>query len=83
MAGIVSTLLGFLVFAIFARFIMDLLIVFGVMRYDSPIRPVRDALTRITEPILAPIRRFACFGTLDLSPMVAIFILTFIQSRVV
>ena len=79
MAGIISNLLGLLTFAIIARVIMDMLIVGGIMRYDGPLRPFRDALIRITEPILGPIRRYARIGMLDLSPMAAIIILSVIQ----
>ena len=34
-----------------------------------------------TEPILAPMRRFLMIGMIDLSPLVAIVLLNFIQSR--
>jgi uncharacterized protein YggT (Ycf19 family) len=78
MAGLISTLLGFLTVAIFARVILDWLIVGGIMQSNNPLRA---AVIRITEPILAPIRRYARIGAIDLSPMVAILILTVIQSQ--
>ena len=75
---LVSSLLAFLTMAIFARVVLDWLIVGGIMR---PNNPLRAAVIRITEPILAPIRRYARIGMIDLSPMVAILILSMIQSQ--
>jgi len=47
---------------------------------SSPFFPIVNVLYQITEPILAPIRRILPrFGMLDLSPMVAILFVTFIQ----
>ena len=81
MAGLnslISSVLAFLIFAIFGRVILDWLIVGGIMR---PNNPLREAVIRITEPILAPIRRYARIGVVDLSPMVAIIILSIIQAQ--
>ena len=80
LTSLISTLLGFLTIAIFARVILDWLIVGGIMR---PNNPLREAIIRVTEPILAPIRRYARIGMIDLSPMVAIIILVFIKGIVV
>ncbi|MBI4282370.1 MAG: YggT family protein [Chloroflexi bacterium] len=76
MASLVSYLITFLIFAIFARVILDWLIVGGIMRTNNLLR---DVAIRITEPILSPLRRYTRIGTIDLSPMVAIIILTVIQ----
>jgi YggT family protein len=76
---LISSMMSLLTFAIFGRVILDWLIVGGIMR---PNHPIRDILIRITEPILAPIRRYARIGTIDLSPMVAIIILTVIKQVV-
>ena len=78
--GFISFLIQLLIFAILARVIFDWLIVGGIMRHDSPICPIRDVVIMITEPILAPIRRYARIGTIDLSPMAAILILSVINS---
>lgn len=46
---------------------------------DSPVRPVVDGLYRITEPVLAPIRRvLPPLGGLDLSVFVVILGIRFI-----
>ena len=83
MREILSFLITLLTFAILARVIFDWLIVGGIMRHDSPIRPIRDAVVMITEPILAPLRRYARIGTIDLSPMAAILILSVIRQFIV
>ena len=75
-SSLLNTLVTLLIILIFSRVILDWLIVSGVMRYNNPLR---DAVIRITEPILAPIRRYARIGMIDLSPMVAIILLSIIQ----
>jgi YggT family protein len=42
--------------------------------------PFLEILWQITEPILAPIRRFTSVGMMDLSPIIAIFLLQIVQS---
>ena len=76
--SLIRDLLTLLTFAIIARVILDWLIVGGIMQYNNPLR---TAVIRITEPILAPIRRYARIGMIDLSPMVAIIVLSVIQSQ--
>ena len=47
----------------------------------SPLFPILNIVNQVTEPILAPIRRvLPRLGMLDLSPMVALLLLTFIRS---
>jgi YggT family protein len=57
------------VLVIFARSILS----FFPIRFDSPLAPVVAFLHRITEPVLAPVRRaLPPMGGLDLSPLVVI-----------
>ena len=50
----------------------------------SPFFPILNIVYQVTEPILAPIRRvLPRLGMLDLSPMVALLLLTFIRSTFV
>ncbi len=50
----------------------------------DPWNPIVQFLERATEPILAPIRRFLGWRMgIDLSPMIAILILVFLQYAVV
>ena len=53
-----------------------------MLRYDNALFRVRDALIYITEPVLAPIRRFTRMGMIDFSPMVAIILLSIFQQFV-
>ncbi|MCH7786012.1 MAG: YggT family protein [Chloroflexi bacterium] len=47
----------------------------------SPSNPISIFIFQVTEPILAPIRRLLPkMGTLDLSPMIAILLITVIKS---
>lgn len=75
-SSLLNALIALLIILIFVRVILDWLIVSGVMKYNNPLR---DAVIRTTEPILAPIRRYARVGMLDLSPMIAIIVLSIIQ----
>jgi YggT family protein len=50
----------------------------------SPFYPVIAILYQVTEPILAPIRKILPrFGMLDLSPMVALFLLSYLSRFIV
>lgn len=70
-----------LILAIIAAAVMSMLIAFGVV--DSRNRfvySVADFLNRLTDPILNPIRRFMPnFGTVDISPIIAILLLEALQ----
>lgn len=47
--------------------------------HDSPFRPVVDVLYRLTEPVLAPIRRvLPPMGGLDLSVLIVILVIRFL-----
>lgn len=63
--------------AILARVILSWLPMAGV-RID-PYHPVIRFLYQITDPILNPIRRFATFGMVDFSPIVALILLEIIR----
>jgi YggT family protein len=63
--------------AILARVILSWLPMAGV-RID-PYHPVIRILYQITDPILDPIRRFATFGMIDFSPIVALILLEVIR----
>ena len=54
------------------------------IKHDSPLRPVVDGLYRITEPVLAPIRRvLPPLGGLDLSVLVVIVVIRFLLVPIV
>ena len=66
---------------IIASAIMSWLVAFGVVNVrNQVIRVVVDLLYRVTEPVLRPIRGFIpAFGGLDISPIIVILIIMFIQ----
>ncbi len=52
----------------------------------DPYNPVVNFLNRVTEPVLAPLRRVLPLGTgygIDLSPLIAIFAIYFFNSLIV
>ena len=77
----VTLLFRFLWLAILARVILSWLPMAGV-RIDM-YHPLIRLLYQITDPILDPIRRFATFGMMDFSPIVALILLEIIQQVLV
>jgi YggT family protein len=50
----------------------------------SPYHPVKQALDRIVEPLLAPIRRFVpLIGMLDFSPLILIILLDLVSRALI
>ena len=74
--GVLDSLIFFLTLAIFARVIVDWLLVAGIVKYENVIVTIHQSLLVVTEPILYPIRKYARIGMIDLSPMVAIIVLS-------
>ncbi len=79
---IVYAVLDFYVWALIIGAVLSWLVAFGVVNpYNRVVHVVGDFLARITEPLLAPIRRrLPPMGGMDLSPLVLIFALYFLQS---
>jgi len=77
--GIVQLIsLGLLVWIV-----LSYIVVFGRIPWDHPIRRVYDALSRVVEPMLRPIRAVVPpvrmgGAALDLSPLILIFGLQFL-----
>jgi YggT family protein len=71
---ILMLILGVAKFFIFAHFIMSWLISFQVLNNRQPfVAQVWYGLSRLLEPLYAPIRRvLPAMGGLDLSPLVAL-----------
>ena len=67
-------------FIILARVLMSWVPMFTGRPLD-PYNPIVSFLLTITEPILAPVRRFTTFGMMDFSPIVVLLTLT-ILSRI-
>lgn len=69
MSNLIVSLLNLATLVFLARAILS----WFPIGYDSPVRPVADFLHRITEPVLAPIRRvLPPLGGFDLSVLVVI-----------
>lgn len=79
-ASLLNSLIQIFMIAIFGRVIIDWLVIAGVMQANNPLR---YALFRVTEPLLGPVRRYVSVGMLDLSPMVTVIVLAFIQRIII
>ncbi len=83
---LIASLLQLYNLAIFIWIILGLLIHFDVVnRYNRFIQIVKDTLDKIIEPALMPIRRllhrlFGPMGGLDLSPIILILLIQFVQN---
>jgi YggT family protein len=68
-------------YLLIASAILSWLIAFNVVNTRNQfVAAVQEFLYRITEPVLAPIRRrLPSFGGLDISPIIAFFVLWLIQ----
>jgi YggT family protein len=65
--------------------IMSWLIGFNVINGANPyVRQISYALHRLTEPLLGPIRRFLPdLGGIDISPIILIFALLFLEKALI
>jgi YggT family protein len=79
--GFVSLLLTLYIYILFAAAIMSWLIAFNVVNPRNQfVAMLAEFLYRITEPVLRPIRNvLPNFGGLDISPLVVIIVIWFIQ----
>lgn len=69
------------ILAIIIAAVISMLMSFGVVNAHSRfVYTVADFFTRVTEPVLAPIRRFLPYlGGVDISPIIAILLLEFLD----
>jgi YggT family protein len=74
---IIRMLLQVLLWLVIAQAILSWLIAFNVINtYNDFVRQLNYALSRIIDPLLAPIRRILPdFGGLDFSPMVLLLLI--------
>ncbi|MCP3988611.1 MAG: YggT family protein [Actinomycetia bacterium] len=74
-----SGILLLLLYLVMIVFIVRAIISWFPIGFDSPFRPVVDTLYRITDPVLAPIRRvLPPMGGLDLSVLIVIIVIRFV-----
>ena len=81
LVGLINILIELYIYALIGVVILSWLVAFGVVNsYNQFVATVQRFLNRITEPLLAPIRRILPdLGGVDLSPMVLILGLWFFQ----
>jgi YggT family protein len=77
----ISYLLTLYIYILIASAVMSWLIVFNVVNPSNPfVHMVGEFLYRVTEPVLRPIRNMLPnLGGIDISPIVVILIIIFIQ----
>ncbi len=82
--GFINHVINLYSYIVFAAVIMSFLLVFNVINpRNSIVQAIWSALNALTEPLLRPIRRaLPDFGAIDLSPVVLLLGLYFIQSVV-
>lgn len=82
---LVVTVINIAIWIIIIGAIMSWLIVFNVINLNNKfVYMVYDSINRLTDPLLAPIRRFLPnLGGLDISPIILILLLIFIKNFIV
>jgi YggT family protein len=82
MLDVISIVLNFYIWALIIGAVLSWLVAFNVVNnHNRVVQVVGDFLYRITEPLLRPIRRvIPSINGIDLSPLVLIFIIYFVQS---
>lgn len=78
---VINSLLGIYAWIIIASVILQWLISFNILNpHSNFVRMVGEFLYRMTEPVLAKVRRFLpTVGVMDFSPFVVILIVWFLQ----
>jgi YggT family protein len=79
---LIDTILGLYVWILIASAVLSWLVAFNVVNTrNRAVYVIGDFLYRVTEPVLAPIRRILPnLGGLDLSPIIVILIIFFIRN---
>ena len=81
----ISYLLTLYVYILFAAAIMSWLIAFNVVNpRNQVVRMLGEFLYRITEPVLRPVRNILPnLGGIDISPVIVILLIVFIQNVII
>ncbi len=82
---LISTLIQIYIYLLIAQAVLSWLMAFGVVnRHNRIVGTIEDFLWRITEPALRPIRRLLPnLGGIDISPVILILLLLFLQRLLV
>ncbi len=83
--SLIDTIIQIYIYVLIAAAVLSWLIAFNVVNTRNQfVAMIADALWRLTEPVLAPIRRILPnLGGLDLSPVVLILLLIFLRNLIV
>ncbi len=83
--GFISFLLRLYVYVLIAAAVLSWLVAFNVVNmHNEIVRSIGKFLFQITEPVLRPIRNILPnMGGIDLSPVVVILIIIFIQNVII
>jgi len=78
---LIHTLITIYIWLLVAQAALSWLLAFGVVnRFNRAVAVIGDFLYRVTEPALRPIRRVVpTFGGIDVSPVVLILALMFVE----
>ena len=78
---LISAVINIFIWMLIVSAILSWLTAFGVVnRYNRVVSTIGDTLYRLTDPVLRPIRNILPnLGGVDVSPIVAILVLTFIN----
>ena len=84
-ANLIDTVVSIYLTLLFASVILTWLVQFNIVNPRQPlVHQIGTFLYRITEPALAPIRRFLPnFGGIDISPVILILILHFARNLII
>jgi YggT family protein len=82
LVSLISTVIQIYIYILIASAVLSWLIAFNVVNMrNQVVATIAEALWRLTEPALRPIRRvLPNLGGLDLSPVVLILLLIFVQN---
>jgi YggT family protein len=83
--NLVTTIIQIYIYVLIAAAVLSWLIAFNVVNTRNQfVAMLADALWKLTEPVLAPIRRILPnLGGLDLSPVVLILLLIFLRNLLI
>ncbi len=84
LTSLIKTVISIYIMLLIAQAVLSWLVVFNVVNTRNRfVYLVGDFLYKITEPLLRPIRRvLPSFGGIDVSPVVLILLLIFLQNLI-
>ena len=82
---LVNTCVTIYIWILIAQVVLSWLVAFNIVNTRQPfVRQLGNALWRLTEPVLGPIRRILPnLGGLDISPIIVILILEFLRRFII